>query len=227
MLFVDTHLNHRFKAPSTYGTNGQRRLSHYCMSEQNNKLLIRRSIRKKRRALTQSQQFYASKALARNARKYRQLLFGQKILSYSPIGGEINPEFILSLLQAKVYLPRITHYQSGSMRFYQGEQDFNTPSYGKVRLGINEPSSKGSSLSAQHLDAVLMPLVAFDRNGNRLGMGGGFYDRCFSFKLRKNNFKRPLMVGLAHRFQETETVFADPWDVPLDAIITDRELIVI
>jgi 5-formyltetrahydrofolate cyclo-ligase len=58
-------------------------------------------------------------------------------------------------------------------------------------------------------------------------MGGGFYDRSFAFKLRKNSTKRPLMIGLAHSFQETESAFNDPWDVPLDAIITDRELIII
>ncbi len=71
---------------------------------------------------------------------------------------------------------------------------------------------------------VLVPLVAFDRNGNRMGMGAGYYDRALQ-ALAHQTGTRPLLVGLAHAFQETTSLQAKPWDVPLDAILTDQECI--
>jgi len=202
-------------------------LPYQCMSEQKNKRRIRQLIRQQRRGLTRLQQSFASNELARNTRKYHQLLLSHRVLAYAPIGGEIDPGVILNFLQAEIYLPRITHFNNRSMRFFRRTQNPDGISQSNIRLGINEPSGSGDSVAAHHLDAVLMPLVAFDRHGYRLGMGGGFYDRAFAFRLQKRGLKRPLLVGLAHHFQEIESVFAEPWDVPLDAIITDRELIVV
>tara|TARA_B110000908_G_scaffold113635_1_gene133335 strand:+ start:1081 stop:1407 length:327 start_codon:yes stop_codon:yes gene_type:complete len=95
------------------------------------------------------------------------------------------------------------------------------------RLGILEPRNNGRQLIAQQFDAVLVPLLGFDRQGHRLGMGGGFYDRAFAFKHQGGYRKRPLLIGIAHHFQEAESLTTQSWDVPLDAIITDRELIVL
>ena len=94
-------------------------------------------------------------------------------------------------------------------------------------FGINEPKPHKPRLTAKHFDAVLMPLVAFDRNGNRLGMGAGFYDRSFAFRNQTAQLKRPLLIGLAHHSQEANSIISDSWDVTLDAIITDRELILL
>src|SRR5690606_40461575 len=65
-----------------------------------------------------------------------------------------------------------------------------------------------------------LPLVAFDARGNRLGMGGGFYDRTFARAPRARTL-RPRLVGLAHHFQQVASLPAEPWDIPLDAIATD------
>ncbi len=70
-----------------------------------------------------------------------------------------------------------------------------------------------------------MPLVAFDRHGNRLGMGGGFYDRAFAFK-RNHPYIRPMLIGLAHGVQEEGILEAAPWDIPLRAVATDKEILV-
>jgi len=67
--------------------------------------------------------------------------------------------------------------------------------------------------------------VAFDKNGNRLGMGGGFYDRALSFRQQKPFIKRPLLIGVAHSFQESNSINAKKWDIPMDAILTDQKLI--
>ncbi len=74
------------------------------------------------------------------------------------------------------------------------------------------------------LDIILLPLVGFDRYGNRLGMGGGFYDRTLA-RLNHCDMKRPLLIGLAHHCQEVEQLQTQSWDIPLDIIATDKELI--
>jgi len=75
-------------------------------------------------------------------------------------------------------------------------------------------------MDPDQLDVVLVPLVAFDLTCNRIGMGGGFYDRSFEF--RKNTPAPPTLVGVAHAFQQVKDVLAQPWDVPLDFVATDN-----
>ncbi len=86
------------------------------------------------------------------------------------------------------------------------------------RFLIPEPVPKYAEVSANRLDLVLMPLVGFDKCGNRLGMGGGFYDRTFAC-----NLLRPKLVGLAHHLQEVDSLAVDNWDIPLNAVATDRQ----
>jgi 5-formyltetrahydrofolate cyclo-ligase len=85
------------------------------------------------------------------------------------------------------------------------------------RYGIPEPAPRQSELRADQLDLVLVPLVAFDPCCNRLGMGAGFYDRCFG-----RADARPRRIGLAHELQKVALVPQDPWDKPLHAVVTDR-----
>lgn len=90
------------------------------------------------------------------------------------------------------------------------------------RLGLLEPVGSGAiAVPLAALDLVLMPLVGFDAAGRRLGMGGGFYDRTLAGRGR---FRRPALVGLAHECQRVAQLPAQPWDVPLDAVITGRAL---
>ncbi len=92
------------------------------------------------------------------------------------------------------------------------------------RFGISEPRTIATPLYANQLTLILLPLVAFDRSGNRLGMGAGYYDRALQ-ALKHQVGTRPLLIGLAHSFQEVEKIDAQTWDVPLDAILTDLEYI--
>ena len=92
------------------------------------------------------------------------------------------------------------------------------------RFGIPEPLVNESSLlSAQQLRTVLLPLLGFDRHGNRLGMGGGWYDRSLAF--RKQQLTPPLLIGIGYAFQETAMRPIAEWDVPLDFVATERALI--
>lgn len=90
------------------------------------------------------------------------------------------------------------------------------------RFGIPEPV-EARECSAERLEMVLAPLVAFSNNGTRLGMGAGFYDRTFAFA-RTDPSRGPWIVGVAYTVQQVDSLPADPWDVPLGAVITERGL---
>ena len=93
------------------------------------------------------------------------------------------------------------------------------------RFGIPEPVvPKNALVRTQDLDLILVPLVAFDARGNRLGMGGGFYDHSLEFLRHRGYWRKPLVLGLAHEFQRVDTLKPDPWDVPLAGIVTDQTI---
>ena len=74
------------------------------------------------------------------------------------------------------------------------------------------------------MDLLFLPLVAFDTHGNRMGMGGGFYDRSLAFLQQKNGLKKPVLAGLAHEIQKVEQLLTQNWDIPLDFVITEKQL---
>jgi 5-formyltetrahydrofolate cyclo-ligase len=90
------------------------------------------------------------------------------------------------------------------------------------RYHILEPDTS-SYFPLEQLDVVLMPLVGFDLQGHRLGMGGGYYDRTFQFLLDKT-IRKPFMLGLAYEFQKIEHIPTDPWDVAMDSVLTEEKL---
>lgn len=89
-------------------------------------------------------------------------------------------------------------------------------------LGTRQPPHNAHTCNARDIDLVLLPLLAFTRSGTRLGMGGGYYDRVFSFMLQEASPTGPLLTGVAFASQETDTLPRDPWDVPLQYIVTQN-----
>ena len=69
-----------------------------------------------------------------------------------------------------------------------------------------------------------MPLVAFDMRGNRLGMGGGYYDRTFAYLLNRRRWRRPILIGVAYEFQGVDSLTTRPWDIPLHGVATEAGL---
>ena len=134
-----------------------------------------------------------------------------------------NPSLLLkyALREGKsCFLPRISDENPEFVSF--APYDENT----KLRnsnWGIAEPPAPETIPSPTNLDLVFVPLVAFDRYCFRLGMGKGFYDRTFSFKIF-NRQSRPLLIGLAHECQYTEPLSVKSWDVKLDAVITAKKI---
>ncbi len=90
------------------------------------------------------------------------------------------------------------------------------------RFGIPEPKVAYSAIRrAWTLDLVLAPLVAFDAGGNRLGMGGGFYDRTFAYLNRRQRWRKPHILGTAFEFQRVGMLPCESWDVPMNGIVTE------
>jgi 5-formyltetrahydrofolate cyclo-ligase len=75
-------------------------------------------------------------------------------------------------------------------------------------------------LAPEALDLVLAPLVVFDPQRNRIGMGGGYYDRSFEFRKQAGR-DAPILIGVAHELQKVEQLIAEDWDVRLDMVVTD------
>ena len=144
-----------------------------------------------------------------------------RISAYWPSDGEISPLDILSECLKLGYtctLPVIRADQS--LNFAKLEP--NTQ-YKHNRYHIPEPQVPPESLlSATHHDALLLPLTAFSRGGQRLGMGGGYFDRTLAECAEAPS--RPCLIGLAHAFQESEFE-RNPWDIDLDYVITPLEVI--
>ena len=91
------------------------------------------------------------------------------------------------------------------------------------RYGIPEPMDT-QPRSARQLDLLLIPLVGFDSAGHRLGMGGGYYDATLAFLRHRRHWRKPRLLGVAYECQKVEALPHDPWDMPLDAVLTERRL---
>lgn len=144
---------------------------------------------------------------------------------YLALGNEVQIEAALNAARqrsCKTYVPIVQ--SNHQMVFAQTDNDTLLI---KNKFGILEPDlTTAVSISSADLDAVLVPLVGFDDQCQRMGMGGGFYDRAFA----ANNdspakLKRPLLIGVAYDIQHTASVLPDWWDVPLDIIVTETRII--
>lgn len=184
---------------------------------------LRLDIRCKRRALTQPQQRQAARRLHRVLRRRPEFLRAKHIALYLPNDGEIDPRLLLETCWAmgkKTYLPVLHPIQHNRLWFVP--YDRNTKLIKNIYKIDEPPVLKAPRKPAWALDMVLLPLVAFDADGNRMGMGGGYYDRTFSFKSRRKGLTGPDLVGLAHELQRVDSLPVESWDIPLSGIISDQ-----
>ena len=89
-----------------------------------------------------------------------------------------------------------------------------------TKMGLQEPTD-GEFMPADQLDLVLVPLVAFDVQNNRVGMGGGYYDRTFSFLQQSSDPSKPKLIGVAFECQRVARITPNPWDIRLLSVITE------
>jgi len=181
-----------------------------------NKTALRRQFRKARRALSPAEQRCHSLRICRHFLCSPLAWSSSCIAAFLAIDGEPDLEPLLArlrLMGKRLALPVIA--RDRRMDFFAF--DAAAPLVANV-YGIEEPAPGARHVPTLSLNAVLTPLVAFDPNGNRLGMGGGFYDRHFG---RMPSALRPLLIGVAHAVQYAPSLPAASWDVPLDAVLKD------
>jgi 5-formyltetrahydrofolate cyclo-ligase len=184
---------------------------------------LRRRLRQQRRSLSYQWRRQAGLALAESLAHSSLFRRARHIACYLPADGEMDTGPVIRLAWdsgKRIYLPVLR--PSGHLAFRAYRADI---SLRPNRFHIPEPTGRNSpSLPVRRLDLVLAPLVAFDRQGHRLGMGGGFYDRTFAFLHHRKIWQRPRILGVAYGFQEVEQLPTEPWDVPLWGIATERGL---
>jgi len=161
----------------------------------------------------------AAVAVCERIRELVEYQQAQKIAVYFAVNGEIGltPLIDHALAQGKqIYLPNL---DQKTLRFspYDHAQKMRIN-----RFKLPEPDvTYDEMLEPNELDLVLAPLVVFDADRNRIGMGGGFYDRSFAFR-KEPVSHRPQLIGVAHELQKVAQLVPEDWDVRLDMVVTDQ-----
>ena len=187
------------------------------------KVQIRRQMRSARRNLSRSFRRQASIGLLRSLDQSPQFRSVRRIAVYLTNDSEIDTSFFIRTLQKRnktLLLPVLHPLRKGHLSFlpYHSGSPMTTN-----RFGIAEPDFRRlKAVPASFISVICMPLVAFDESGNRLGMGGGFYDRTLAFMHRPG--QRPSLIGCAYELQKMPALPAEPWDIPLNAIATEQKL---
>lgn len=147
----------------------------------------------------------------------------RNVACYFANDGEIDPQPIIERawsLRKKVYLPILSPLKN-RLYFVPYEKHSKLKNN---RFNIPEPVCQPSHWkTAYQLDLLLLPLVAFDTQGNRIGMGGGFYDRTLAYLQLRQFWKKPILIGLAHEIQKVNNLDSQSWDIPLNYIITEKK----
>lgn len=185
---------------------------------------LRAQLHERRAALTPGERIVASQALVESLEQIPQFLIDKRIGGYWAVAGELPLAALIQGLRARgqiYHLPVVGNDRHLKFAAWQpgGAIAAN-------RYGIPEPECAAEDLiEPDQLDVVLLPLLGFDRGGHRLGFGGGYYDRSFAFLRERTSIDKPVLVGIGYASQEIPAIVAMPWDVRLDYIATDQEVI--
>jgi 5-formyltetrahydrofolate cyclo-ligase len=183
---------------------------------------LRKKLREYRSKLTVHEQTLASQQIIQQLIQNPHFQMSQHIATYIAINQEIDPEIMLKKAwenHKDCYLPVLQEKQL-LFSLYKKNMPLK-----KNRFNIPEPPlSPESMIEPSHLDVVLVPLLGFTPSGERLGMGGGFYDRSFSFLLNGLRPTKPYLIGLAYEWQKLASFESSAWDVPLNAVITEEKI---
>ncbi len=190
----------------------------------------RRHFTQQRRALSTRQRRQLSRKASLHLHKLHQRLpKNARLAIYYDDFGELPTQAILGWclrLGYQPYLPIVGSFTRCDKRLrfapIQHKNLYSMPSY-RHALGMKQVKTK-KLLWANQLDAIFCPLVAVDKTGIRMGMGGGYYDRSLA-KSHRFSLKKPLKIAWCYDFQYVEKLDKKPWDIPMDIIITPSRLI--
>ncbi|MER3384136.1 5-formyltetrahydrofolate cyclo-ligase [Pectobacterium aroidearum] len=180
---------------------------------------IRQAVRQHRRLLTPEQQALFAQQACECVMAHPKIIRAESVAVFLSFDGELDTSPLIQQLwqQGKrVYLPVLHPFRAGHLLFLRYASDTELV---RNRLKIMEPClDVRQVLPLPQLDILLTPLVAFDHQGQRLGMGGGFYDRTLQY--RNQMSRGPYPIGLAHDCQQVDALPVESWDIPLPEIIT-------
>ncbi|MEJ8322856.1 5-formyltetrahydrofolate cyclo-ligase [Kosakonia sacchari] len=182
---------------------------------------IRKVIRQRRRELTPEQQTHFAQQAAARMMAYAPVVMAHSVALFLSFDGELDTQPLIEQLWRsgkRVYLPVLHPFSPGNLLFlyYHPHSELIVN-----RLKIQEPRlDVRDVLPLNQLDVLITPLVAFDEQGQRLGMGGGFYDRTLQ-NWREYGLQP---VGYAHDCQGVEKLPVEEWDIPLPAVVTPSRI---
>lgn len=177
---------------------------------------LRASLRERRRSLDAQMRTAAARAVCEHIATMPNWQDARRAGLYIANDGELDTAPLAALCRGsdkRLFLPIMGNDKTLSFAPWHADTLLLRNSY-----GIDEPPATAARIEAGELDIIFLPLVGWDRQGNRLGMGGGYYDRSLAA------VKGPLLVGLGYSAQELPEVPHDQWDVRLDIVVTEDRL---
>lgn len=185
-----------------------------------NKKTVRRSLLQQRKQIKQETNNAHSSIICEKIINSDFYAASKHIAAYISFGGEIDcnklMQHCMSHPEKTCYLPVIENNQ---MQFYAYH---HTETLTQNQHHFLEPPHHNKlPITPEQIDLIIIPLVAFDTQGNRVGRGAGHYDRFLAPIQQEENRKKPLLIGVAHAFQQVTKITPDQWDIPLDTIITE------
>jgi len=188
---------------------------------------LRRQLRRLRCELPRVERLAAEHTILRRLKRLGVFQPGARVGIYLAVRGEVDLTAAAQharLSGTRLFAPRITNFRRRTMAFLplRPQQRLHANAF-----GIAEPMAPvACRLSVLRLGTVLVPLVGFDRAGHRLGMGAGFYDRALARRRDpRRAWRRPRLIGVAFACQEVDAIQPGGWDVALDAVVTEREVV--
>lgn len=194
------------------------------------KAALRRQLRALRKSVPERARRQAGRDLVRAALRHRLLVARKRIGFYIPANGEIDVMPLLNRAYAmgvQCFLPIVPGRGQLKMWFSRLEHRPHLPRHWRLnRFGIPEyHAPRGLRLRGSGLHKVFMPMLGFDARGYRIGMGGGYYDASLAFLAARRVWRAPALIGVAFSVQQVQRIPNDPWDVPLNGILTENGLL--
>lgn len=188
---------------------------------------LRQELKRRRRSLPPDRQRQAAHQLAILFDRHHLLCPGKRIAVYLAMPGELSLTQLIARARQRgcqLFVPHIINTRRAAMMFVPLPKDarLTRHPWGVPQLkpvaGVRHP------VTIRQLDLMLIPVVGFDPYGNRLGMGAGFYDRQLA-TLRRHEWHRPRLIGIAHSIQRVTTIPALPHDVAIPEFMTEQALL--
>jgi len=196
-------------------------LNHHQTQQQ--KKAIRHQVRKLRNEISGAEAKQAGLDLAERLKSNPDYIKAKRVACFISFDGEIDTQPVIDLiLEDKdiCYLPKIKPTKPNRLWFMPYDKETQLV---KSKLLIPEVDLPvNQAIAVSKLDMILMPLVAFDEQGNRLGMGGGYYDATLAHFSQKPSSK-PQCIGIAYQQQMVEQIPTEEWDFALDGVLTQNE----